>query len=229
MRKTSYLMFVVTAIALATSAAMTALADAPAAADLGSDNNPVMVPPLPDAITVDGDPAKWDKIKAIPAPYAKKDAGSVKLAWRDDGLYGLVQVKDDKVTANDTNPWLADCLEIWLETDDAKADSMSDNSTQIALAPNPTAGPGKATVVIEGVVNPDVVKAMWKPTDGGYALEFFIPTKELTPAKMADGTKIGFHYSVDLKGKSIEQFFCEKDTDDSYKTPKNWGTIQLSK
>jgi hypothetical protein len=161
MRKTSLFMLIVAAIALASSAAMTALADAPANADLGSDNNPVMVPQLPDAITVDGDPAKWDKIKAIPAPFAKKDAGSVKLAWRDDGLYGLVQVKDDKITADGTNPWTADCLEIWLETDDAKADSMSDNSTQIALAPNPTAGPGKATVVVEGVVNPDVVKAMW--------------------------------------------------------------------
>jgi hypothetical protein len=232
MRKTS-LTLLIAVMAMALGAAAMVWADAAPttapAADVGSDDNPVNISQLPDAITVDGDPAKWDKIKAIPAPFAKKDEGSVKLAWREDGLYGLLQVKDDKITADDTNPWSQDALELWLETDDAKAESMSDNSDQIALAPNPTAGPGKATVVVIGAINPDAIKAMWKTTDGGYALEFFIPVKELTPAKFVEGTKVGLHYSVDDKGKSIEQFFTDKDTDMGYKTPKSWGTIELAK
>lgn len=199
-------------------------------AGVGNAKNPVMISQLPDKITIDGDAAKWANVKALPAPFAKKDAGMLKLAWREDGLYGCVQAKAAKVTTDEASPWAADALEIWLDKDFTRGDDMGDNSTQIALAPNATAGAGKAIVVVaQGSVNPDAIKAMWKPVDGGYVIEFFIPAKELAPAKVVEGSKIGFNYSVDEDGKPVEQFFCDKDTDDGYKTPKNWGAIQLAK
>jgi hypothetical protein len=216
------------ALLLAVFAGSLALAADEAAAPVASEKAPVAIPQLADKITVDGDAAKWSKIKALPAPFAKKEAGSVKLAWAEDGLYGLATVKDDKIAIDDTTPWTGDCVEFFLETDAARAAELGTNGMQLVIAPNPKGG--KCTVVIaQGSVEPSAITAISKLVDGGYTIEFFIPAKALKPAKMAADTKISFNYAVDNDGKPVEQFFSDKDTDDGYKTPKNWGMIQLAK
>jgi hypothetical protein len=198
---------------------------------VGSEKAPVAVPQLAEKLTVNGDAAKWDKIKALPAPFAKKDAGSVKLGWTEDGLYGIAQVKKaGKIVIDDTTPWSADCIELFLETDAARAAELGSNGMQLVLAPEPKNNTGKCIIVIaQGSIDASAITASWKAAEGGYNIEFLIPAKALKPAKMAADTKMSFNYSIDIDGKATEQFFSDKDTDDGYKTPKNWGMIQLAK
>ena len=73
------------------------------------------------------------------------------------------------------------------------------------------------------------MKATWKPTKDGYVIQFFIPAAMLKPAALQAGTKIGLNFAVDDDGKPIEQFFSDKNTDDGFKTPKNWGMAILAK
>lgn len=196
----------------------------------GSVRNPVLVPLAADTITVDGDLADWAKIQALPVPFAKKEAGAVKLAWTEAGLFGGVQVKDAKIALEEGTPWSADCIELWFELDGLRAEEMGAYGCQMALAPNPQAGAGKAIVVVaQGPIAKGEVKASWKPVEGGYQIEFFIPAKELKPAKLAEGTKVGFNYSVDDDGKAVEEFFYDKDTDNAFSNPSVWGVIQLGK
>ncbi len=149
------------------SARTASAATASAAAEIGSDANPVVVPQLPSAFTVDGDPIKWASIPALPAPFSRKASGMLKLAWRPEGIYGLLQTPDDRITVDAFNPWTRDCLELWLETDYARAYDMSAHSYQIALAPNPDAGPGHGvTVPAQGALNKEKVQLVWEAHSG---------------------------------------------------------------
>ena len=235
MRQYSTKMVVITAFLAMVLAVAAVMAACPPArtddgAPLGSDKNPVVVPHAVDRITVDGDLCDWSRITALPAPYSKKDAGAVKLAWREDGLYGCAEVKVAKLTVEEIEPWKADCIELWLELDDVRGQAMGVNDCQIVLAAKPSAGAGKCVVLApRGPIRADAVTAFWKPVDGGYQIEFLIPAKELVPATMAGGTKLAFNYAINKMGKAEEQFFCDKNKDNAYSNPSVWGVIQFDK
>jgi hypothetical protein len=215
------------ACVLSLSLSLVQAAGADVAKDIGSDANPAIVHALPDAITIDGDPAKWAGVAALPAPFSRKATGMLKLAWREDGIYGLLQAQDAKITVDAFNPWVRDCLELWLETDHARSYEMTDHAYQLVLAPNPDAGAGRAIVVpANGHIVADKVHAVWKPQAGGYLIEFFVPATEIKLV-MKDGAKIGMNYSVDDKGVSIEEFFTDKDMDSGFCSPLRWGVITL--
>jgi len=222
-----------TQLALAAGLLLAVLVRTDAGEDgIASEKKPVTVPKLTDKIVVDGDPADRAKIKPLPAPFSKKDAGMLTLGWADDGLYGCAQVKDAKIAIDEDSPWSADCLELWFESDCGRKDEMSDNSFQIAMAPNPAKGAGKCIIVIpQGSASPDKITAKWKPVTGGYVIEFYIPFAQLKLAAMAEGTRIGFNYAVDdVDDKGVlEQFYCDKDADQGYKHPSQWGVIKLGK
>jgi hypothetical protein len=186
-----------------------------------------LIPRAAGAITVDGDGADWAGIRAVPAPFAKKAAGSLKLAWRDDGLYGYVEVADVAIDIEANAPWSGDCIELWLDPTGQRAPDM-DDSCQLAIAPDPAAAAGECVLVVsQGQIDANAVKRAWKARPNGYAIEFFIPKDELKPAKLVSGSKLGFSYSIDDDGKPIEQFVHDKDTDEGYKTPSTWGLISL--
>ena len=197
---------------------------------VGSPENSAPVPSLAEKITIDGYPAKWDAIAALPTANPKQSAGMVKLAWREDGLYGCMQVKDDPIDIDLQNPWSKDCVEIWLDTDFARSAQMGENDYQIVMAPASPTLDGKSLVVIpQGLMDEDAITAKTKINKDGFTIEFFIPVKLIPPAKMAKGTKIGFDYSVDLKGKSVESFFGAKTAAGGYIKPSTWGAIELVK
>ena len=198
-----------------------------ASADVGSDQHPVAISQLPDGVTVSADAAPWSAIAALPAPFSRKAAGSLKLAWRADGLYGLLQATDAQITADSAAPWGRDCLELWLETDCARSYDMTDHAFQIVLAPNPDAGAGRAIIVpANGHIARDRIVATWKPVPGGYVLGFFLPAAQLGLA-MTPGAKIGMNYALDDKGVAVEEFYNDKDMEDGFRSPCRWGTIVL--
>ncbi len=216
--------------ALALAFALSLLAGsslAAAVSAVGSDQQPVAIPQAPAAITGACDPVPWAAIAALPAPFSRKASGSLKLGWREDGLYGLLQASDAAISASGDAPWSRDCLELWLETDCLRSYDMSDHAFQIVLAPNPDAGPGKAIVFpASGHIARENIKAQWKPVDGGYCLGFFLPAAQLG-LTMKSGTKVGMNYSVDDKGVAAEEFYNDKDMEDGFRSPCRWGTIVL--
>jgi hypothetical protein len=199
---------------------------------VGSEKNPVAIS-FVEKITIDGDLADWAKIAPLPAPFAKKDAGSCRMAWNEDGLYAALDVKDDKIEVDAATPWSADCIEFWIEKDFARAGDKTDNSAQYVFMANPdNKKDAKAQVVVAwggDKDTPEGVQTAWKKTDTGYVIEFFIPKKVMAPAKLVDGTKIGMNYSIDNAGKPVEQFFSDKDTDTGYANPSTWGALILKK
>jgi sialate O-acetylesterase len=181
-------------------------------------------------LTVDGDGADWKDISAMPLPFMKKDAGSVKLAWREEGLYGLLTVTEDKITVNAKTPWAGDCFELFLEKDAAGAGDRTPATAQYIFAPDPKGEPGKAfTMVAFGSEKAAKLEAQWKKTDTGYSLEFFIPADVLKPAIMAADTKLGCNFTLSQAGKPVEQFFADKNTNDSWGVPATWGLLKLAK
>ena len=68
----------------------------------------------------------------------------------------------------------------------------------------------------------------WKKVDGGYVLEFLIPADRLVPAKMEDGTKIGFNFALDDEGKTAEWFYNYGITG-CWHRPTKWGAAKLVK
>jgi hypothetical protein len=196
----------------------------------GGENNPVIVPQFPDKLTLDGDLAKWANITALPALWSRKQAGAVKLAWKDDGLYGSIHVATDKINVDNSHPWEGDAIEIWLDEGAVHADAMGPTTSQIAFVPNPSSGDGPATVIVpSGSIAVAAITAVWKKVPDGYVVEFCIPAKELKASTMAPGTRFGFNYCIDKEGKPTEQFFCDKNIETGYATPSAWGYLQLGK
>ena len=72
----------------------------------------------------------------------------------------------------------------------------------------------------------DDLQCVWRPTEGGYVMEFMVPASLMTPGAMEAGRKIGFHYALNNGGTDIEQFFTEKDV--NWGRPAAWGVIRLA-
>ena len=191
---------------------------------------PVGVMSAPKALSVESDLAAWKDIASMPLPFQKKDESSVKLAWREDGLLGLVSAKTASVKSDREKPYNAECFELFIEKDAAgSVDTVK--STQYMFSPNPAGGAGKGFVDIAyGPTAADKqIQCQWKPTDGGYMLAFFIPAECLAPAKLAPDTKLGLTFALDIAGKPVEQFFCNKGANSNYANPNAWGLVVLNK
>jgi cellulose/xylan binding protein with CBM9 domain len=202
-------------------------------ADLGSPKNPIAVS-MAAKIKVDGDLADWAKIKALPMPFMKSPTGPVKLAWSAAGLYGAITVVDKELAIDPGEPWSSDCVEIWVEKDAARAFDMGINASQIALVADPDSKTGDCLVVVPSGSDAELdgeagIVAKWKKTKTGYVIEFLFPAKALAPAKMVAGTKIGLNFALNDDGAPTAQFYCDKNTDEAYRTPELWGTIVLKK
>jgi hypothetical protein len=199
----------------------------------GNPGNPVVIPHA-ESINVDADPADWRLVPAMPAPFAKTRTSPLKLAWNDNGLYGLLQVKDKKVEADELSPWAADCLELWLDKDNSKEDSLVDTTQQYAFCPAEDGENGKGAFLLPdgsgGEMDEEgAIEVSWKKTSDGYVLEFSLDAKELAPAKLQSGTKIGLNFAVNDDGKTVVQFFSDKTADDGFANPGSWGTAVLKK
>jgi sialate O-acetylesterase len=189
------------------------------------------VPYAKDPITVDGDGADWKDIAPMPEPFMHKDAGSVKLCWREEGLYGLVVARVERIKVVSKEPWAGDAFELFLEKDAAGLGERSDVTAQYVFAPDPSGEEGRGLSFVAFGPKTDKAKldCQWKKTADGYVLEFLIPARVLKPAKMAAGSKIGCNFALDHDGKAVEQFFVDKSADESWGVPAAWGLLRLAK
>ena len=154
----------------------------------------------PANIIIDGDLADWVNVPWLERPFHGTRSTCARFCWSDDGLYGAFDVTDDHVDPPQdlADTFRADGLELWIETDAARAlDSTRTRfAHKIAVVPESSGDGGKArSAIVDGpLAGKTPVEAAWHRTPYGYTLEFRIPADVLTPAHMAVGAKIGFHY-----------------------------------
>ena len=83
----------------------------------------------------------------MPMPFKAGAPGSVRLCWREDGLYGIAVVKDDTLKGNVLYPWEADGVELFVERDAARALVKTKTAIEIsALEPRPRRTQAPATL-----------------------------------------------------------------------------------
>ena len=191
---------------------------------MGSPEKPMPLTRASGPITVDGDLAEWKDVRSFPAPFSGKSVSSAKFCWTETGLYGAVQAKDAAVKADPAAPWSLDAFELFIETDFARSPIISPRAIQILVAPGDK---DKPAVVWPAAMQKDV-QAAWKPTSGGYTVEFFIPSSSLAPAKLEAGTKLGFNFCLYNDGKPVELFFCSPKHG-GFNTPELWGAVELTR
>jgi hypothetical protein len=190
----------------------------------------VPLPRADAALVVDGDPSDWQAVAPVPRPYHDGTPGSVKLCWREEGLYGLAVVADDSVTGNAEAPYAADGLELFLDRDFSRRLVKTGTATQICMGPAPERGPGPGHVVVTyggGRAEAEAVECAWAPTPDGFVLEFLVPPGVLAPAALAPGTKLGLDFAVNDDGENLERFYRDMRIADGWRTPATWGVIVL--
>ena len=191
---------------------------------------PVDVVRAPNTITIDGSPADWAAVRATPLPYHDGKTGSIKFCWTEDGLYGLVTVADDAIAVNAKEPWRADSFELFVDKAFTRNSRKGRQDDQYMLSPNPDAGPGDALVAMAwpSQNRTSELKCAWRPTDGGYVLEYLVAASLLAPAGMEAGTVMGLNFGLNNDGATVEHFYCNKSENEAWGRPILWGAVRLS-
>jgi hypothetical protein len=196
----------------------------------GTVDSPVELPEAPRKITIDGKLDDWQTVPSLPAPFEGAKASGVRFAWTDDGLCGSAVIVDASILGADYDLYKADCLEVFIEKDFARAEEDG-KTMQLTVGPPADGEEGEAALEIWGYDRPrqDRVDAAWSKTSNGYIVEFLIPEKLLGPAKMQEGTNIGFNVVINSDGKPVAQFLADKNKDQGFKKPATWGAAKLVK
>jgi len=188
------------------------------------------VPPVPGAVAVDGRLADWKRTPPLELPSTGGASQRLRLAWSERGLYGALSAKDSRLRTDNKNPREADCLELNVEMDRHRRLSVRRESKAFKLFvyPGGDAEGGRAGVHVEfGPIKSRQISAHWKRTDRGYDLEFLIPAKAFDPARMAAGTRMGFHFVLYDDGRPLEQFLDTTRIESVRSKPFFWGTLRL--
>jgi hypothetical protein len=192
---------------------------------------PVAIAHLGTAPAVDGELGEWDAVTSLPLPYMKEKGSGVRMGWNEQGLFGCYRMRDSSVSADTASPWKADGMELFLDRSLSRGLDLGPHADQIAFCPRPDRGPGPAyaRVVAGDNRNTDIgITCAWRPTDDGYALEFFCPADALSPAKLAPKERIGLNFALNDDGEPVAQFYSNKDERDGYRRPITWGVVELA-
>nr|WP_246320314.1 sugar-binding protein [Paenibacillus qinlingensis] len=125
--------------------------------------------------------------------------GTARIAWDENALYYLFEMKDSTpfaVAANEKN----DSVEVWVDELNKKngAKTVGDYQMRVDLK-------NAVSTSMKGLNLTNVVSAV-KEVEGGYLVEFAVPYRELKPAA---GTIIGFNASAndDSNGDGVRNAF----------------------
>lgn len=169
------------------------------------------------------------------------DRTSCYTMWDDDFLYVAFEVPDtDIVSANTTHmssPWEDDCVEVYLETDNAKASERSGNTYQMSVS----AGGGSSFMVgengrpapktiftfkyarrVRGTINRP------RDRDTGYVVELAMPWKEMG-GPPEPGAIMGFNLITRFQGENtgFSSLSPNVVTEEDVHVPAKWGSIKF--
>lgn len=179
----------------------------------------------------------WSKAKPLAIQGKNGLGGTMQVAWDDDGLHLLANVRDSYplVNAQDKDGiWNGDCIEVVLSTNpaaDLGRGYFDVTDWQVGLTPGDRAKglPPKTWEwsKLKSPVSGTQITA--SPVDGGYRLEAVIPWAALHGFKPSAGMKLGFDIAVDDAGKAGTRSaqWVWNGTDQFYNNPVQWGTLIL--
>jgi len=203
------------------------------------------IPHMAHRVAVDGEMREWKSIAPMPLPFMKKDTSSVRLAWREDGLYGAMHVERDGTVKLDTQQlWRGDCLEVFIEKDNKLDPEATDNDHEVeqyVFAPDVPEGTGLGFWTIpygahksektmpskKHVPGSSQIACAYKRYPGRYVMEFYIPAAMLAPAEMIARTRITLHFSVRNDGWAVQNFAVDGTVNSAYRRPITWRTVYL--
>ena len=163
-----------------------------------------------------------------------------KLGWNENGIYFFVHVEDDSIDTSPANSWETDCIEIFIDGKNEKADSLDDNDVQwrwVALEDT------LALCQVAGEnLRPAEYELAWTIDTGvvyhsgyGYNLELSIPEAGLEKLgtslgiDLSEGGKFGFDLQVtdnDSTGADDALRWHATGGDD-YCNPATWGIVKF--
>lgn len=197
---------------------------------------PLKIYKTPVAITVDGTAdAIWANASVLPASAAKVLSGTVsnaadlsgtfKALWDNTYLYILADVTDDTQKNDSQNSYDDDCIEVYVDADNAKASTYDANDVQYSFGWNDgtTIGSIPSSYSKTGVSYVAVDKT------GGYIVEARIPwtTLQLTPA-LDKVIGIDFMINDDDDGTGRDSKIAwTAATDDAWQDASLFGIGQL--
>ena len=162
--------------------------------------------------------------------------------WDTTFFYVGVEVQDMDVVGTNTthmsNPWEDDSIEVFLETDNARASNRTPNTYQMSVS---AAGGSSWLVGDGGVPTPKKIFSFKYSRkvqgtinksgdrDSGYTIELAMPWKEmgLTPKP---GQVMGFNVICRLKGENtgFVSLSPEVKTEDDIQCPAKWAKIRFT-
>ncbi len=190
-----------------------------------------LIPALPVDPRIDGALDDWRGIDPRPAPWMKKETSSIYLGWTTNGLFGAAIVPGGQIQVNPAQPYLADCLELWLQKDAASLAKRNHHSAQYVFFPPPSKKPGHAIAIVPFGGFMDFIedfRSAWTKSDDAFILEFHIPSASLYPARLEPGAKLRLNAASSNNGKPHEQLFYDKNKDQGWDNPSVWGVVELA-
>jgi hypothetical protein len=162
--------------------------------------------------------------------------------WDDSFFYVGVEVQDmDVVGTNSThmsNPWEDDCIEVFIETDNAKAPNRTSNTFQMSVS---AAGGSSWLVGDNGIPTPKKIFSFKYARkvqgtlnqsgdrDSGYTIELGMPWKEMGGPPQP-GQVMGFNIVCRLKGENtgFVSLSPEVKTEEDIQCPAKWASIRFT-
>lgn len=190
---------------------------------------PVSVAHMADGCVLDGTLEEWADMAVLPDRVAG-EPGVLRLAWNAGGLYGALVCSDTMVRVNREAFYDFDCVEMFIEADNAKQDRMHEKAAQYVLFPPEGGTPSPMLAAPAGRRRPyfRAIKVNGALIPEGYILEFFIPARVLSRRRLEVGDQIGFNYAVVDDGEPEHHFAHHKQKRQSYARPISWGTVELA-
>ena len=204
------------------------------------------VPPSGEPISVDGNLSEWKDVPFLRLPSTGKPSRCIKLAWRADGLYGAVVAEQTGLHTDAELPWNGDCLEIDVESDARGRTRLATPGVPVKVFLWPRGGDDGNVGLLRsaGSLPRNGVKSAWTKTPTGYAMEFCISARALTPlpggemSRTADNfprtlpleaeRQIGLDIILRHDGVPVEQFADTRAFRSTWGTPLAWGRVRLA-
>ena len=203
------------------------------------------------ALTVDGDLSDWGSLthpltlawNADNTPLV--DGPKAYVRWSNDGVYLAYAVADPTGVQRNNLPWSGDCVEMWLDTDNARKSRMGETPTaqQMCFLPfgmekDPSqtfceiARGFRGTHHGQFVFDTDHTRgwAAAKEVPGGYMVEGFVRKAYLSKPVLLPGMWVALNLSVNtgIQGQNgREMQWSASKGIQTYDRPDTWGDVLL--
>ncbi|MCK9561358.1 MAG: Ig-like domain-containing protein [Bacteroidales bacterium] len=191
---------------------------------------------VPTPITIDGTiDEQWNHASVVAIQASKVLTGTVanaadlsgtcKALWDNTYLYILAEIKDNVLNNDSDRVYDDDCVEIYIDIDNAKSSSYGTKEVQFSFAWDD----GGTVGVLPTERSTTGVQYVDKTVTGGYIIEARIPWTTVQGTASV-GKVIGFDFMVnddDNGGTRDKKISWNADTDDAWQNPSLYGIATL--